>query len=189
MKTRRTIDQMLAEHPFFQGLAPEQLQLIAGCAQNAHFKADTYLFHEGEPASTFYILRSGKVALEINIPGPGMVIIETFNAGEVFGWSWLFPTWHFSTRAVEDIQVTAFDGVCLRGKAEQNHALGYPLTIKFAEVMMQRLQATRLRLLDLHGMRNETSASEQYMRRTYRRSIVERKVREEQEGKKRAFQN
>ncbi len=150
METRRTINQMLAEHPFFRGFAPEHLQVIAGCAQNAHFKADTYLLREGEPAPNFYVLRSGKVALEMNIPGWGTVTIQTFNAGEVFGWSWLFPpyTWHFSARAVEDIQVTAFDGGCLRGKAEQNHALGYALTIKFAEVMMQRLQATRLRLLE-----------------------------------------
>lgn len=73
MKTRRTIDQMLAEHPFFQGFAPEHLRVIAGCAQNAHFKADTYPFREGEPASNFYVLRNGKVALEINIPGSGMV--------------------------------------------------------------------------------------------------------------------
>ena len=153
MKTRRTIDQMLAEHPFFQGFAPEHLRVIAGCAQNAHFKADTYPFREGEPASNFYVLRRGKVALEINIPGSGMVTIETINAGEVFGWSWLFPpyTWHFSARAVEDIQVTTFDGECLRGKAEQNHALGYALTVKFAEVMMRSLQATRQRLLEPLG--------------------------------------
>jgi len=153
MQAKRTMDQILAEHPFFQGIAPELVRVIAGCAQNAHFKADTYLFHEGEPASTFYILRRGKVALETNIPGPGMVTIETSNAGEVVGWSWLFPpyTWHFSARAVEDVQATVFDGVCLRGKAEQDHDLGYTLAMKFAEVMMRRLQATRLQLLDMYS--------------------------------------
>ncbi len=154
MQTKKTIDQILAKHPFFQGFAPEQIQLIAGCAQNAHFKADTYLFHEAENASTFYLLRSGKVALETNIPGPGMVTIETIDTGEVVGWSWLFPpyTWHFSARAVEDVQATVFDGGCLRGKAEQDHDLGYTLIMKFAEVMMRRLQATRLQLLDLYSM-------------------------------------
>jgi CRP/FNR family cyclic AMP-dependent transcriptional regulator len=152
MKTKRTLDHTLAEHPFFQGFAPEHLQLIAGCAQNAHFKAGTYLFHEGEPASNFYILRRGKVALETHIPGPGMVTIETIDAGEVVGWSWLFPpyTWHFSVRAVEDVQATVFDGVCLRGKAEQDHDLGYPLIKKFVEIVVQRLQATRLQLLDMY---------------------------------------
>jgi len=154
MQTKKTIDQILAEHPFFQGFAPEQIQLIAGCAQNAHFKADRYLFHEAESASAFYLLRSGKVALETNIPGPGMVTIETIDTGEVVGWSWLFPpyTWHFSARAVEDVQATVFDGGCLRGKAEQDHDLGYTLIMKFAEVMMRRLQATRLQLLDLYSM-------------------------------------
>jgi CRP-like cAMP-binding protein len=153
MQTKKTIDQILAEHPFFQGFAPEQVQLIAGCAQNAHFKADTYLFREAETASTFYLLRSGKVALETSLPGPGVVTIETINAGEVVGWSWLFPpyTWHFSARTVEDVLAIVFDGGCLRGKAEQDHHLGYTLAMKFAEVMMRRLQATRLQLLDIYS--------------------------------------
>jgi CRP/FNR family transcriptional regulator, cyclic AMP receptor protein len=155
MQTKKTLEQILAEHPFFQGFAPEQIQFLAGCAQNAHFKADTYLFREGEPASNFYILRGGKIALETHMPGPGMVTIETINAGEVVGWSWLFPpyTWHFSARALEDVQATVFDGGCLRGKAEQDHDLGYALVMKFAEVMMRRLQATRLQLLDMYSMK------------------------------------
>jgi CRP-like cAMP-binding protein len=154
MQTKKTIAQMLAEHPFFQGFPPQQIQLIAGCAQNAHFKADTYLFRESEPASTFYLLRIGKVALETNIPAPGTVTIETITADEVVGWSWLFPpyTWHFSARAVEDVQATVFDGACLRGKAEQDHDLGYALAMKFAEIMMRRLQGTRLQLLDMYSM-------------------------------------
>lgn len=153
MQTKKTIDQMLAEHPFFQGFAPDQIQIIAGCAKNVHYKADMYLFHEAETASTFYLLRSGKVALETNMPGPGIVTIETINAGEVLGWSWLFPpySWHFSARAVEDVQATIFDGACLRGKAEQDHNLGYALVMKFAEIMMRRLQATRLQLLDIYS--------------------------------------
>lgn len=153
MQTKKTIDQILAEHPFFQGCAPDQIQLIATCAQNAYYKADMYLFHETETASTFYLLRSGKVALETSIPGPGMVTIETINAGEVVGWSWLFPPyrWHFSVRSVENVQATVFDGTCLRGKAEQDHHLGYALAMKFAEVMMRRLQATRLQLLDMYN--------------------------------------
>ena len=155
MQTRKTMDQILVEHPFFQGFAPEHIQVIAGCAQNAHYKADTYLFREGEPAATFYIIRGGKVALETNNPGSGMAIIETIDAGEVVGWSWLFPpyTWHFSARAVEEVQATVFDGVCLRGKAAQDHDLGYALAMKFAEVMMRRLQATRLQLLDMYSMK------------------------------------
>jgi CRP-like cAMP-binding protein len=154
MQTKKTIDQILAAHPFFQGFAPAQIQIIAGCAHNAQFKADTSLFREAEAASTFYLLRSGKVALETNIPGPGMVTIETIGAGEVVGWSWLFPpyTWHFSARALDDVQATVFDGACLRGKAEQDHDLGYALAMKFAEVMMRRLQATRLQLLDMYSI-------------------------------------
>jgi CRP-like cAMP-binding protein len=154
MQTKKTIEQILAEHPFFSGFAPEYVQLLAGCAQNAYFKAGTYLFREGEAASTFYILRSGRVALETNIPGPGVVTIETIDAGEVVGWSWLFPpyTWHFSARAVEEVRAIVFDGVCLRNKAEQDHELGYLLYKKFMPVLLERLQATRLQLLDMYSV-------------------------------------
>ena len=154
MKTKRTIDQILADYPFFQEFSPEYLQLIAGCGQNAHFKADTYLFKEGETASHFYILRHGRVALETHIPGPGMVTLQTIDTGEVVGWSWLCPPyrWQFSARIVEEVRTIVFDGVCLRNKAEQDHDLGYRLYKTFMPVIIQRLQATRLQLLDMYSI-------------------------------------
>ena len=151
----KDIKTLIHEHPFFAGLDDAYLELAAGCASNTHFKPGEYLFHEGDPADRFYLLRGGLVRFEIAVPGRAPVILETVQAGEVIGWSWLFPPylWQFDAQAIGTVQATAFDGKCLRGKCQENHDLGYELAMRSANVMMQRLQATRLQLLDLYAAR------------------------------------
>jgi CRP/FNR family cyclic AMP-dependent transcriptional regulator len=149
----KRLENILGDVPFLAGLGPEELALLAGCARNVHFGAGDVLFREGEPADTFYVVRQGSVSLEIHAPARGGMAIETIDAGEVIGWSWLFPPyrWHFDARALTSVRATAFDGECLRGKCEADSALGYELMKRFAQVLMQRLQWTRLRLLDVYG--------------------------------------
>jgi CRP/FNR family transcriptional regulator, cyclic AMP receptor protein len=149
----RTIDDHLREVRLFHGLDDETLERIAGCGSNAACRQDEPLFREGEPADTFYVLRHGRVSLETFVPGRGTVTIETIEPGDVIGWSWLFEpySWHFDARAVTDLRVTMFDGACLRGKCDADPRLGYELMQRFAQVMIERLQATRLRLLDVYG--------------------------------------
>jgi CRP-like cAMP-binding protein len=148
-----TIDAILRDAPVFHGLEPGQLELIAGCASNIHFESGELLFREGDAADTFYLVRHGSVALEMFVPARGPAMIETLEAGEVVGWSWLFPPyrWHFDARALTPVRATVFDAACLRRKCEADAALGYALISRFAQVMIERLQWTRLRLLDLYG--------------------------------------
>jgi CRP/FNR family transcriptional regulator, cyclic AMP receptor protein len=147
------LDAMLAEIRFFAGLGAGRLDLLAGCAHNVHFDEGAVLFREGDPADVFYALRHGSVALETFVPARGGMTIETVESGEVVGWSWLFPPyrWHFDARALTPVRATSFDGACLRGKCDADPALGYDLMQRFAQVMMERLQWTRLRLLDVYG--------------------------------------
>lgn len=149
----RTIDVLLGECPVFAGLGDDALEYIAGCGQNVRFAAGERLFREGDPADTFYVLRHGAIALEIAVAGRPPLVIETLHDGEVVGWSWLVPPyrWTFDARAVEPTAAVALDGACLRGKCEQDPALGYELFQRFSQVMLERLQATRLRLLDIYG--------------------------------------
>jgi len=149
----RSIDKLLSELPTFAGLEPERLELIAGCGLNRTFEAGEYLAHEGDPADAFFVLRHGRVALEIPAPGAGSLMIETLGEGAVVGWSWLFPPyrWSFDARALEPVRAIAFDGACLRGKCDEESSLGYELMRRFAAVMLDRLQATRLQLLDVYG--------------------------------------
>lgn len=155
----RGIDELLREHPFFAGLDDEALALIAGCAANRHMHAGQYLYREGDPAETFFVIRHGRIALEANRPAGGAVVIETVEDGEVLGWSWLIPPhrWLFDARVVEDTSAVVFDGTCLRGKCDADPVLGYALLQRVAQVMLSRLQAARVRLLDLYGVPGASS--------------------------------
>ena len=148
-----TIEDLLHDVPVFAGLADDTLRFIAGCGSNVAFDARELLFRQGDAADTFYVLRHGAVALETFVPGRGAITIETIEAGDVVGWSWLFAPyrWQFDARAVRRVRATAFDGVCLRGKCEADPRLGYDLMSRFAQVIIDRLQWTRLRLLDVYG--------------------------------------
>jgi CRP/FNR family transcriptional regulator, cyclic AMP receptor protein len=152
----QSLEQLLADVPLLEGLTDGERALLAGCGGNVHFAAGERLFREGEPAETFFLVRHGSVALEAFVPTRGPVTIETIEAGEVLGWSWLFPPyrWHFDARALSTVRATAFDGVCLRGKCESDPRLGYRLMERFAQVLIERLQWTRLRLLDVYGDRD-----------------------------------
>ena len=148
-----TIEATLHHVPLFHGLTDEELELIAGCGSNVRFLENEFLFRDGEESSTFYLLRHGSVALEMFVPPRGPVTIETLEPGEVVGWSWLFPPyrWHFDARAVSLVRATSFDGACLRTKCETDTRLGYDLMSRFAQMVIDRLQSTRLRLLDVYG--------------------------------------
>lgn len=149
-----TLQPIIAAHPFFKDLAPKHLDLIVGCARNVRFRQGAFLFRAGQAANAFYLLRHGKVALQVFVPQQGALTVETIEAGEVLGWSWLFPPhrWQFDARAIELTRAIAFDGQCLRTKCDEDHDLGYQLMQRFAQVMTQRLQATRLQLLDVYGI-------------------------------------
>ena len=149
----RSLEDLLADVALFEGLDDEALVLLAGCARNIHFAAGDRIFREGGEADVFYVVRQGSVAVESFVPGRGSVTIETIEAGDVLGWSWLFPPyrWHFDARALSIVRATVFDGLCLRQKCESDPALGYTLMGRFAQVLIDRLQWTRLRLLDVYG--------------------------------------
>jgi CRP/FNR family cyclic AMP-dependent transcriptional regulator len=149
----QTLDEVVAEAPIFAGLEQPELVTIAGCTQTAGFEEGEYVFREGQPADVFYLLRRGAVALETFVPTRGPVRLTTIHEGDVLGWSWLFPPyrWHFDARALEPVRAVAFDGACLRDKCGEDHDLGFELMQRFAEVMVSRLQATRLQLLDVYG--------------------------------------
>jgi CRP-like cAMP-binding protein len=148
-----TIAELIAEESFFQGLDQDSLDFLAGCARNVHYAAGDRILTQGEPAHTFYVLRSGSVALSFYVPGRGGVIIDTLGDGDVLGWSWLFEpyTWQFDAEAREDVAAVAFDGVCLRTKCDADAHLGYLLVQRFAKVMLSRLQSVRMRMLDIYG--------------------------------------
>lgn len=146
-------EKILGDHPFFEGLDPELLKIIASCASDVAFEPGHVIYREGDEADQFLLIRDGKVAIEIFSAGRGSLIIQTEGPGDVLGWSWLFPPYRrrFDTRAIEPTRAIAMDGKFLREKAEENHRLGYELLKRFSSIVVERLQATRLQLLDIYG--------------------------------------
>jgi CRP-like cAMP-binding protein len=149
----RTIGQLLPDHPFFSGLDAGALTVLAGCARNVSFAPGEYLFRTGQPADQFFVVRRGRVALEVHSPATGTMVVDTADAGDVVGWSWLVPpyTWLFDARAAEPTGAVSFDGRCLRDKCEEDPRLGYELMKLVSQVMLTRLTAARVRLLDVYG--------------------------------------
>jgi CRP/FNR family transcriptional regulator, cyclic AMP receptor protein len=147
------LEALLAEHPFFRGMAEADLMLIAGCAANARFEAGDYLFREGAAADQFYLLRDGRVAVEVHAPGRNPIAIMSAGAGEVLGFSWLMPPyrWVFDARALQMTRALVFDGACLRNKCDADPRLGYDLLKRVTQVMTERLEAATVQLLDVYG--------------------------------------
>jgi CRP-like cAMP-binding protein len=132
-------------------MKPEHLAGISEGAKVVRFKAGELLFQEGEPANQLYLIESGKIALEAHELAGGTMPVQTLGAGEVLGWSWLFPpyVWHFQARALEQVEVVILSGAHLLVAAERNHDFGYELMKRVAQVVIRRLQATRKQLLVL----------------------------------------
>jgi CRP/FNR family transcriptional regulator, cyclic AMP receptor protein len=147
------LERILREHPFFANLEQGFTKLVCGCAKNVRFEAGEYLCREGQPADEFFLLRYGRVALELTAPGRGAITFQTLGPGEIVGISWLIPPyrWNYDAKALELIRALAMDGACLRGKCETDHDLGYEMMKRFVPILVQRLQATQLQILDVYG--------------------------------------
>jgi CRP/FNR family transcriptional regulator, cyclic AMP receptor protein len=139
----------VALHPFLAGMNRTLLALLTDCAMPVHFKKGQTIFREGEMANRFYLIESGKVVLE---SGDGLgkpVLIETIGAGDLLGWSWMFPpyTWRFTARAAEPTAAIFFYGTILREYCERDYSLGFELFKRMAPVMIKRMQNAREKLV------------------------------------------
>lgn len=145
----KTLNEAITKHAFFNGMKPNHLALLTDGAKAVQFKTGDVLFREGEPANQFYLIESGKIALETHEPANATTLVQTLATGAVLGWSWLFPPfiWHFQARAIEPVKVIILSGAHLLVTAERNHDFGYELMKRVAQVVIQRLQTTRKQLL------------------------------------------
>jgi CRP/FNR family transcriptional regulator, cyclic AMP receptor protein len=150
----RTVEDLVADAPALRALSPAHRATIAGCASNRVFAPGERILRAGEPADAFFLVGSGRVAIETDVPGRGPVTLETLESGELLGWSWLVPPHRtsFDARSLGTSRLLALDGACLRAKCDGDPALGYDLLKLLAAAYVERLTETRLRLLDLYGV-------------------------------------
>lgn len=145
-------DQLAFIRPFDR-LTPEHRSLVAATAREVSFPAGATIFSDGQPARGCWVIGAGQIALGTAVPGRGLVVVQTLGPGEVLGWSWLAPPyhWHFTATASTEVNAVEFDTAQLRALADSDPALGYPLSLGLFEIVVARLQHTRSRLLDLYG--------------------------------------
>jgi len=146
-------EAILAGQPFFMGINLRYLRLICKSASDVAFDAGEFLFHQGEKADRFYLVRRGRVALEVFTPERGVITIETISDGGVLGASCFFPPylWHFEAQAIERTHAMVFDTESLRRRFEDDPRLGFYLIERFAHIMTQRLKAMQMQLVDLYA--------------------------------------
>lgn len=147
-----TLNQIF-EHRFFEGFPRQLFRGLTTCAQPVDYAVDARIYREGDAAEAFFLLQTGRVALELHAGHRGTLIVQTLGAGEVLGWSWLFAPYRrrFDARAVTSVTAIAFQTECLRRLCDRNHHLGYEFYRRFSLAMLASLQATRFQLLDLYG--------------------------------------
>jgi CRP/FNR family cyclic AMP-dependent transcriptional regulator len=143
----------VALHPFLAGMKHTQLTLLADCAGARHFKTNQTILREGEFANGFYLIETGKVALEAQAGFGESIAIQAIGPGDLLGWSWMFPpyVWQFTARAIEPTSTLFFYAAILREYCEKDHSLGYELLKRISAVMVTRLQAAHDQMLSLYS--------------------------------------
>jgi CRP-like cAMP-binding protein len=149
----KTLSETIAEHPIFHGMSTKHIDKLSSHAEKARFALGHILFREDEPAFQFYLIQSGKVIVETRGVDAAPLPIEVVTAGQVLGWSWLFAPYavHFQARVIEPTETIFLDGASLLIAAEQDSEFGYELTKRMAQVLIERLQATRKLLLEFQA--------------------------------------
>jgi CRP/FNR family transcriptional regulator, cyclic AMP receptor protein len=143
----------LAAHPFLRGMSADHLDVLAEAARDVKFPARYRLFEDGGSAARFWLLQCGHVALDLDIPGEGPVVIEAIGMGELLGWSWLFPPykWAFGAVTVTAVEAFEFDAPKVRELCVADPELGYEFNQRVTRVLAKRLQATRIKLIARSG--------------------------------------
>jgi len=152
MEAPATLEELIAAHPFFRGLAPELQSVLGDCASLRRFGSHQQIFQEGSEADHFYLIISGKVILEVSTPPCGSVVIQTLGPGDALGWSWLFPPhqWCFTAITAAPTDVISFGAQLLRQKIVEDRDFANEMLTRISRTVVERLQATRDELVHLH---------------------------------------
>ena len=158
---KSSMADLLSAHRLFAGLPEAMIDTLAGCSVNIHAAPGAYVFRTDEPADYLYLIRAGGAALELRLPGRSALVVQTLHAGDVLGASWILPPyrWYYDARAIDDLRAIKVDAACLRGKCDADPATGYAVMQRFLPVVAQRLQATRLQLIDSYAPPAEVGAA------------------------------
>ena len=142
----------LSHHPFVMEFDPRHVERLAALAHDVRFERNQTIFHEGDDCSEFYLIVNGLVSLEIVAPGHTFRV-QTLFAGDELGWSALLmgSGKQFQARALERVDALAFEAADLLAACKEDPAFGFALMQRLLAVVAERLQATRVQLLDMYS--------------------------------------
>jgi len=139
----------LAGQRFLRGLRADQLDALAATASEVMFPAGHRMFAQGGNVGSFWLIESGYVALDVQVPGERPVLIGTVGIGGLLGWSWLLPPyqWAFCAVCVTEVRAIEFRAPAVRDRCAADPDLGHELTWRMFQVLAERLQGTRGQLI------------------------------------------
>ncbi len=149
-------DENLRSHRFARDMDSASVSTLASCSLGeVSWKKGEWILTTGDEAKRCYLLMSGDVHIETTSPGRTATELQTIHGGDLLGWSWLIPPyrWAFDARASTDVTAIALDAKKLRDAADADCLFGYALLTRMFTLVSDRLQATRLQLMDLYGPR------------------------------------
>ena len=140
--------QLIADHPFVDGFDAQHIAGLAEISGLVEVPAGQVVFRRNEPAQVFYLITDGDVALEIEQPGQGPLVLETLHAGDALGWSWLFPPrrWFLDAHVTSDLTAVAVDAEQLRAVLDDDPEFGRDVILRVASLVVDRLQHARSQL-------------------------------------------
>jgi CRP/FNR family cyclic AMP-dependent transcriptional regulator len=152
-KLNSPVRQKLACHRLAHGLSEDHLDALASCAKCLVRSPGDYLWRQGQKPEVVYLVSSGQIVLEIQIPNQGYLEVDSFDAGDFLPWLWLGGECRrrFDARVVTSAEVIQLDGRDLRELCERDHEFGYHLLKRMARGTEDRLQTARLRIMELQG--------------------------------------
>ncbi|MFC9622741.1 Crp/Fnr family transcriptional regulator [Streptomyces sp. NPDC056930] len=133
-------------------LPPTHRDRLLSLADDVRFSAAQRLFEEHAVADRFWILKTGAVTLDAQLPHRRHAEIETLGPGELVGLSWLFPPfeWELGAETLSPVRAYEFDAPQVRALCRSEPEFGFAISQWVGLVLTQRLHATRGRLLDLY---------------------------------------
>ncbi|MER6981749.1 cyclic nucleotide-binding domain-containing protein [Streptomyces carpinensis] len=131
-------------------LPHKQRERLMEVAKEVSFPEDTRIFEPGGTADRFWVIRSGAVHLDQQVTPHRRVTVASLGAGDLLGWSWLFPPyeWDFGAEAFSPVRAYEFDASAVLALSVEDPLLGLSLVRTVAEILAHRLELTRGKLLE-----------------------------------------
>jgi len=126
--------------PLFQNLEPSQTAVLRTLFENFSCPAETLIFKQGAPAVHLYMILKGKVQIQYKPYDGPPITLTHLSAGDVFGWSALVGSPHYTSSIVSttDLKAIRIRGLELRNLVNENPVAGQIVLEQLAKGVSSR---------------------------------------------------